>query len=357
MTNLKQRIGVIGAGSWGTALAILLADNGYTVDLWVFEPELVEDIKHKRENTIYLPGVYLPENIYPYGDIKSVVDDHNLILMVVPSHVYRSVAEQVKPHLNNDTIVVSATKGIENETLLTMSGVWDQVVGNDKKTYFSCLSGPSFAKEVVKRIPSAVTVACENLEIAEKVQRIFANDYFRVYTCTDVVGLEVGGAVKNVIALAAGACDGLGFGYNTRAALITRGLAEMARLGVAMGAHPLTFMGLSGVGDLLLTCTGNLSRNRTVGYQIGQGKSLEEILSSMRMVAEGVRTAKSVYFLSRKLEVEMPICEQVYKVLYEGGDPKEAAKYLMTRSLKHEWEREFEQYQELIKRALSKWVI
>ncbi len=353
MTDHKQRIGVVGAGSWGTALAILLANNGYDVDLWVFEPELVEDIKYKRENTIYLPGIRIPENIYPHGDIESVVADHNLILMVVPSHVYRSVAEQVKPYLGDGAIVVSATKGIENETLLTMSGVWEQVVGEERNVHFTCLSGPSFAKEVVKMIPSAVTVACERLDIAEEVQRVFANDYFRVYTSTDVIGLEIGGAVKNVIALAAGACDGLGFGYNTRAALITRGLAEMARLGVAMGAHPITFLGLAGVGDLLLTCTGDLSRNRTVGYQIGQGKSLDEILSGMKMVAEGVKTAKSVYFLSRKLDVEMPICEQVYKVLYEGGNPKEAVRYLMTRPPKHEWEREFEEYQEQIKKGIK----
>ncbi len=346
-----ERIGVVGGGSWGTALALLLADNGYEIDLWVYEPELVKDIKQKRENTIYLPGFSIPSNIHPYNDFEPVVKEHKIILMVVPSHVYRSVTQAIKPYLADNTIIVSATKGIENETLLTMSGVWKEVVG-DKKTVFSCLSGPSFAKEVARKIPTAVTIACDNIDIASKLQAMFANEYFRVYTSSDVMGLEIGGAVKNVIALAAGACDGLGLGHNTRAALITRGLAEMTRLGVAMGAHPITFLGLPGVGDLLLTCTGDLSRNRTVGYQIGQGKSLDEILSHMKMVAEGVKTAKSVYHLSKKFNIEMPICEQVYKILYEGKKPRDTVKYLMTRSLKHEWERELALYQQQLEQGM-----
>ncbi|MCX7823871.1 MAG: NAD(P)H-dependent glycerol-3-phosphate dehydrogenase [Syntrophobacterales bacterium] len=331
-------IGVVGAGSWGTSIAQLLAEKGYRVRLWVYEPELCEIIREKRENTYYLPGYRLNSNIESYTDIEQVVRGRQLIVMVVPSHVYRSVALRMIPFMEDSVIVVSATKGIENETLLTMEGVWKDILPVNKRLRFSCIAGPSFAKEVIRKIPTAVTVASHEEEIARKVQRLFATDYFRVYTSEDVVGLELAGAIKNVIAIAAGMCDGMGFGHNTRAALITRGLAEMARLGVRLGAHPLTFSGLAGIGDLLLTCTGDLSRNRTVGYLIGQGKKLETILSEMRMVAEGVKTAKSVYFLAKKVGVEMPICEQVYLILYENQDPREAVKTLMTRALKHELE-------------------
>ncbi|MEJ5300944.1 MAG: NAD(P)H-dependent glycerol-3-phosphate dehydrogenase [Thermodesulforhabdaceae bacterium] len=331
-------IGVVGAGSWGTSIAQLLAEKGYTVRLWVYEPELCEIIKTRRENTYYLPGYRLHDNIDPYTDIGEVVKGRQFVVMVVPSHVYRSVALKMIPFLENEVIIVSATKGIENETLLTMEGVWKDILPPNKKIRFACLAGPSFAKEVIRKVPTAVTVASKDESVAKSVQLLFATEYFRVYTSSDVVGLELAGAIKNVIAIAAGMCDGMGFGHNTRAALITRGLAEMARLGVRLGAHPLTFSGLAGIGDLLLTCTGDLSRNRTVGYLIGQGKKLETILSDMRMVAEGVKTAKSVYFLAKEVGVEMPICEQVYAILYEGQDPREAVKILMTRTLKHELE-------------------
>ncbi len=332
------RIGVVGAGSWGTALAQLLADKGYQVDLWVYEPELCEIIKERRENTYYLPGFSLKENIHPTTDLEEMVRRHRLLLMVVPSHVYRSVATRMVPHLHKEAVLVSATKGIENETLLTMSGIWKEILPETHRVHVVTLAGPSFAKEVIRKIPTAVTVAADDMGIAEEVQRIFHTPYFRVYTSPDKIGVELAGALKNVIALAAGACDGLGYGHNTRAALITRGLAEITRLGVRMGAHPMTFAGLSGIGDLLLTCTGELSRNRTVGYRLGRGESLESILSDMKMVAEGVRTSRSVHALSRKMGVEMPISEQIYRVLYEGKDPRQAVKDLMDRDLKSEIE-------------------
>lgn len=333
-----SRIGVVGAGSWGTTLAHLLASKGYPVDLWVYEEDLCEVIRKTHENTFYLPGFSLHENVTPYHELEQVVKDHSLLVMVVPSHVYRQVAVQMVPFLKSGDTVVSATKGIENETLLTMSGVWKDVLPSELFIHGVCLAGPSFAREVIREIPTAITVAAEDLKIAQKVQQVFHTHYFRVYTSTDKIGVELAGALKNVIALAAGTCDGLGFGHNTRAALITRGLAEISRLGVKMGANPLTFLGLSGMGDLILTCTGDLSRNRTVGFQLGQGKTLQEILGEMRMVAEGVKTARSAYALAKRMEVEMPICERVYQVLYEGKTPIRAVRELMERELKHELE-------------------
>jgi glycerol-3-phosphate dehydrogenase (NAD(P)+) len=280
----------------------------------------------------------LDANIRPSHDLETVVKDHDLLLMVVPSHVYRRVATQMLPFLKPGCHMVTATKGIENDTLLTMLGIWEELLQGRSDIELLCLAGPSFAREVIQRIPTAITLAADTLEVAQRVQQILSIDYFRVYTSLDKVGVEIAGALKNVIALAAGACDGLGFGHNTRAALITRGLAEITRVGVRLGANPLTFSGLSGIGDLVLTCTGELSRNRTVGFQLGQGKKLSDILKDMRMVAEGVKTAKSAYFLARKMDVDMPICEQVYLVLYEGKDPVSAVRDLMQRDLKHELE-------------------
>jgi glycerol-3-phosphate dehydrogenase (NAD(P)+) len=331
-------IGVVGAGSWGTTLAQVLAEKGFEVDLWVFEEELCEIVRRTGENTFYLPGFRLSKNITAHPDLESVVKDHDLLVMVVPSHVYRHVALQMIPFLGKGSVVVNATKGIENETLLTMSGIWEEIVPFKGFIDVLCLSGPSFAREVIQNIPTAITVAAEELEVARTVQRVFSTAFFRVYTSVDKVGVEVAGALKNVIAVAAGACDGLGFGHNTRAALITRGLAEMSRLGVKMGAHPLTFSGLAGIGDLLLTCTGDLSRNRTVGFQLGKGRKLKEILGEMRMVAEGVKTAQSVHFLAKKMQTEMPISEQVYQVLYEDKDSRIAVRELMERDLRHEME-------------------
>ncbi len=335
-----MKIGVIGAGAWGTALANLLANKGFNVALWVFEPEVCADILEKRENKVFLPGVSLSANIWPSNDLDQVAANKEMLLLVVPSHVFRSVAVRMVHHPTEKSLIVTATKGIETETHLTVSSILKQLLPPRLQSRIAVLSGPSFAREVAKQIPTAVTVAAFDPEVARAVQSIFATPYFRVYTSGDVVGVELGGALKNVIAIAAGISDGLGLGYNTRAALITRGITEIQRLGIRLGADRETFMGLAGIGDLVLTCTGKLSRNRTVGYKIGQGMKLEAILSEMRMVAEGVKTTRSAYNMSRKIGVEMPIVEQVYRILYEDLDPNEALQVLMSRNLKHELDEE-----------------
>lgn len=329
-------IGVVGGGSWGTALANLLAQKGYQVDWWLFESDLCRVIEEERENKVFLPGVTLSKNLHPSNDLLRVVENKELVLVVVPSHVMRQVTRRIGDRLSSGCVVVSASKGIENDTQLTMSGVIAETLTDLDENRLLVLSGPSFAKEVANGVPTVVTVAGKDPECAEFVQRVFATPFFRVYTNDDVMGVELGGAVKNVIAIAAGMVDGLGLGLNTRAALITRGLAEISRLGQAMGANPQTFSGSAGLGDLVLTCTGDLSRNYTVGMKIGQGATLDGTLKDMRMVAEGVKTARSVYNLSRRKEVEMPICHAVYHILYENLSPKEAVYQLMTRDLKPE---------------------
>ncbi|HAO20873.1 MAG: glycerol-3-phosphate dehydrogenase [Desulfobacteraceae bacterium IS3] len=332
------KIAVVGAGSWGTALANLLASKGYRVDFWVFEPEVREQILKDRENKVFLPGFVLSENLFPSNDLAKVVSGKDMVLIVVPSHVMRRVSSDMAMFLSTQSIVVCASKGIENETHLTMSGVLAQTLPDISESRIAVLSGPSFAKEVAAKVPTAVTVASKSRTTAGFVQQIFAAPHFRVYTNDDMIGTELGGSVKNVIAIAAGVIDGLRLGLNTRAALITRGLAEIRRLGLKMGADPQTFAGLAGIGDLVLTCTGDLSRNHTVGKKIGEGKTLKDILSETRTVAEGVKTAKSVYDLSCKLGVEMPISHEVYHILYENASPQEALYRLMTRDLKHETE-------------------
>ena len=332
--NLK--IGVVGAGSWGTALANLLAQKGISVDLWAFEKEVKEQIRDERENKLFLPGIRLSDNLVPSNDLAGVAAGKDFLITVVPSHLVRAVSTEMAPHVSTNTVVASASKGIENKTHLTMTQVLAEVLPNLAPENAAVLSGPSFAREVAANVPTAVTVAAHDVEVAMRVQHLFATPYFRVYTSDDPVGVELGGAVKNVIAIAAGIIDGLNLGLNTRAALITRGQTEIRRLGLKLGANPRTFTGLAGIGDLILTCTGDLSRNHTVGKQIGQGKSLKAILSEMRMVAEGVKTSKSVYNLSRKLEVEMPISSEIYHVLYDDVPPKEALFRLMTRDLKDE---------------------
>ena len=334
--HLTESVAVIGGGSWGTALANLLAEKSIPVSLWVFEEDLCEEMQKTRENSFYLPGVPLSPLLHAHHNLKEVLAGKRIILMAVPSHVYRQVAMQMLDFLNGPVVIVSATKGIENESLNTMSGIWRAIMPESMDWDYAVLSGPSFAREVVKKAPTAVTVASATKEIAEEIQVLFSTDYFRVYTSTDVIGVELGGALKNIIALAAGIVDGLGLGHNTRAALMTRGLAEMSRLGTSMGADPLTFLGLAGVGDLVLTCTGDLSRNRTVGYKLGQGKKLAKILAEMRMVAEGVKTTRSVHYLARQKEIDMPICEQMYRILYEDLPPENALAALMRRELKHE---------------------
>lgn len=331
-------IGVVGAGSWGTTISQLLATKGYQVDLWVYEEDLCQTMRETRENSVYLPGFRLHQNVAPHHDLQQVVEGHDLLVMVVPSHVYRQTAVRMGPYLKQGSVIVSATKGIENGTLLMMSDIWKELQPSSPFACVLSLSGPSFAREVIRQAPTAIVVAGEDLEVAGWVQRIFSTNTFRVYTSSDKTGVELAGALKNVIAIAAGISDGLGFGHNTRAALITRGLAEMSRLGVKMGANVLTFSGLSGIGDLLLTCTGDLSRNRQVGLQLGQGRRIDDILGEMRMVAEGVKTAQSVHFLAERMVVEMPIAEQVYQVIYAGKSPQTAVRELMERSLKHELE-------------------
>ena len=335
-----MKIGVIGAGAWGTALANLLAEKGFVVDLWVFEKEVCAEILQSRENKVFLPGIHLSPNIRPSNDLDKVAASKDMLLLVVPSHVFRSVAVKLVHHPTEKTLIVSATKGIENETHLTMSSILRQLLPQRLYGQIGVLSGPSFAREVAQKTPTAVTVAARNAEVARKVQTTFATHYFRVYTSYDVIGVELGGAVKNVIAIAAGISDGLGLGYNTRAALITRGITEIQRLGIRLGADPKTFMGLTGIGDLVLTCTGKLSRNWTVGHKLGHGMKLETILSEMRTVAEGIKTTRSVYNMSRNVGVELPIAEQVYRMLYEDVDPPEALRILMSRDLKQELDEE-----------------
>ncbi|MBW1992858.1 MAG: NAD(P)-dependent glycerol-3-phosphate dehydrogenase [Deltaproteobacteria bacterium] len=342
MTNQTDinvlKVGVVGAGSWGTAIADLLGSKGLRVELWAFEKEVKDSILTDRENPYYLPSIPLSKNVFPSNDLIEVVSEKEVLIIAVPSHVIRNVAKNMSPAVRRDSIIVSASKGIENETLLTMSDVLRQALAQVREENFVVLSGPSFAREVATRTPTAVTVAGRDPNRSRLVQHLFATPYFRVYTSDDITGVELGGAVKNVIAIAAGIVDGLELGLNTRAALITRGLTEISRLGLKLGANPHTFAGLAGIGDLVLTCTGQLSRNYTVGKQIGAGRPVSAILSEMRMVAEGVKTAKSVYHLSEKLDVEMPICHETYRILYEGLAPQKALQRLMARDLKQERE-------------------
>jgi glycerol-3-phosphate dehydrogenase (NAD(P)+) len=336
----KLKIGVVGAGSWGTALANLLAAKGFAIDLWVFEEEIRDQILASGENTVFLPGVKLSSNLRPTNDIAAVVSAKDIVLVVVPSHVLRETTLKMAGHLSKDTIIVSASKGIENKTHLTMNGVMQETLPKFAHQRLAVVSGPSFAREVARNLPTVVTVASKDPAAAALVQQALATPYFRVYTSDDVIGVELGGSLKNVIAIAAGVIDGLELGLNTRAALITRGMTEIRRLGIKMGANPRTFTGLAGYGDLILTCTGDLSRNHTVGKKIGQGQKVNDILGKMRMVAEGVKTAKSVYNLSRKLGVQMPISHETYRILYEDLSPREALMRLMTRDLKQELDEE-----------------
>ena len=333
---MPEIIAVIGAGSWGTTLADLLAKKGHAVTLWAYEPELVLEMRSSRENTPFLPGFKLHEKLRFTNDLEEAYAGCTMVLNVVPSQLVRRVLGSSLPFLPPDAILVSASKGIELDTLDTVSNVYREVCPPELYARFAALSGPSFAREVAQEMPTAVTVASGSEEVARRVQHAFTTSFFRVYRNDDVVGVELGGAIKNVIAIAAGISDGLGFGSNTRAALITRGLAEMTRLGIAMGAQAATFAGLAGMGDLVLTCTGDLSRNRSVGLQIGQGRQLCEILGEMRMVAEGVKTTESAFNLARKMGVEMPIIEQMYQMLYQDKPAREAVLELMTRNLKAE---------------------
>lgn len=331
-----MNIGVIGAGSWGTCLADLLAKKGFKVKLWAYETDLVDRMNSNYVNDIYLPDIKISKNVTFCNDINKVANC-NVLLLVPPSQLMRNILKNIIKAVNKDTIVISASKGIENDTLLPMSEVIRDILPPEMMGQIAYLSGPTFAKEVAQEQPSAVVAASYDYKTSLFIQEIFNTDYFRVYTNDDVVGVELGGALKNVIALAAGICDGLGYGYNTRAALITRGLAEMRKIGVAMGAKAETFSGLAGMGDLLLTCTGDLSRNRSVGINIGKGIELDQILSEMTTVAEGVKTSLASYQLAKKLNVDVPIINEVYNIVYCKKNPRQAVLELMKRDLKSEY--------------------
>lgn len=331
-----SNVAVLGAGAWGTALAKVLADKDNPTRLWSHRPELADQINSERVNHRYLPIAELPPNLRATGDIEEALCGAELVIVVVPSHALRDVIRDARPYIPGGALLCSATKGIENDSLMLMSEVMLDELGRGVLPRLTYLSGPSFAKEVALGQPTAVVVAGTSEAETHAVQRAFATDRLRVYSSDDVVGVEIGGALKNVVAIAAGAVDGLGFGHNSRAGVITRGLAEIGRVAAAKGANPLTLAGLSGLGDLVLTCTGELSRNRTVGFEMGKGRTLEDVLSTLGHVAEGVKTSKSAYDLGAKLGVEMPITWEVYRVLYEGKSPHQAVVDLMTRALTRE---------------------
>jgi glycerol-3-phosphate dehydrogenase (NAD(P)+) len=326
-------IAVIGAGSWGTTLAHLLSSKGFEIALWVYEKDLSEEIRQTRINSVYLPDIELPDNIHVTGSLEEALKKARYIVNAVPAQHTRSIFKEVLPYIIEEAIIISVAKGIERGTLLTVSSILKELSAHP----VAVLSGPSFAKEVIKKLPTAVTLATENIHTGVLLQEIFNVNHFRVYTHDDLLGVELGGSLKNVMAIASGIADSLGLGNNARASLITRGLIEMTRLGIAMGAKERTFSGLSGIGDLVLTCSSPLSRNYTVGVKLGQGMKLKDILTQMRSVAEGVPTAESAYELSKKYHIEMPIIEQVYKVLYEDKDAVLAVKDLLERSLKSEF--------------------
>jgi glycerol-3-phosphate dehydrogenase (NAD(P)+) len=330
-----MKTAVIGAGSWGTTLANLLAKKGLPTTLWVREPELLAEMKEKGRNTWFLPELELSPELQLHSNPARAFAGAKVFLLVVPSQFMRASLESFRDILPKKPIMVCASKGIENNTLAPMSQVVAEALEALAPRY-AALSGPSFAKEVGLGLPTTVSLGCADKKLGRELQALFSTDTFRVYTNEDFLGVELGGALKNVMAIGAGIADGLGFGHDARAALITRGLAEMSRLGKVMGAKPKTFMGLSGMGDLVLTCTGDLSRNRTVGMKLGKGQKLADILAETKTVAEGVRTTQSVYQLARKLGVELPLTEQVYRILYEDKDPAQAVRDLMTRELKGE---------------------
>lgn len=331
-----MRVTVLGAGSWGTTLALVLLGNGHEVNLWTYKKEQAELMQAKRENPVFLPDIPLPPSLSIMTDIEAASENRDMIVAAVPSQFLRSVITKIA-HLNLEkTAICNVAKGIENNTLMTMSEVLLDVLQHEKKENLAILSGPSHAEEVSRQIPTAIVASSFKMKTAQIVQEAFMTSYFRVYVNEDIRGVELGGALKNVIAVAAGISDGAGFGDNTKAAIMTRGIYEITRLGVKLGAQPRTFAGLSGVGDLIVTCMSRHSRNRYVGEQIGKGRKLEDVLKEMVMVAEGVATARSVRDLEKKYAIELPIITEVYKVLFEGKDPQRATRDLMTRDAKGE---------------------
>ena len=331
-----NRLAVVGGGSWGTALAIVLAPRFEMVRLWVREADLAIQMRETGENAVFLPGFRIPSAVEVTSDLAEAIALADIVLSVVPSAYLRGLYEQMGPLLRPGTLFVSATKGLERGTLLRMSQVIAEVLAPRFPARVAVLSGPTFAREVARQDPTAVVVASTDREAARAIQAAFAGPTLRLYASADPTGVEVGGAVKNVVAVGAGVCHGLGLGHNALAALITRGLAEISRLAAAMGGDPRTLAGLAGLGDLVLTCTGDLSRNRTVGGELARGRGIEEIVASMRMVAEGVETVHAALDLARKHGVEMPITTQMHALLHEGRAPREAIRHLMERSLKDE---------------------
>lgn len=338
MERKTENVAVIGAGSWGTALAMVLADNGHTVRLWGHNPAQIEEINLVHTNRKYLPEISLPELIIGYTDIKETLEDVDTIVLAVPTKAIREVLQKIVEFRTEPLVIVHVSKGIEPDTLLRISEMIEEEMPAHLIKDVVVLSGPSHAEEVSLRHPTTVTVSSKNMDSAEKIQDLFINQNFRVYTNPDLIGVEIGGALKNIIALAAGISDGLGYGDNAKAALITRGLAEIARLGVKMGASPLTFSGLTGIGDLIVTCTSVHSRNWRAGNMLGKGQKLEEVLENMGMVVEGVRTTKAAHQLAGKYYVRMPITDALYNVLFNGMNPKDAVDGLMTRRKTHEME-------------------
>lgn len=344
-----ERVAVIGAGSWGTALAVLLAKKDFKVKIWSIEPQVVSEMNNKRTNGAYLPGVHIPENITVFNSIEETLQDSTAVVMSVPAQAFRENIKKVIPHLTDHHVVVNTAKGIEESTLKTLSNVFREEAGENFYRNFVVLSGPSHAEEVGREIPTTVVTAGADRTVCERAQELFMSPKFRVYTNPDIIGVELGGALKNVIAICTGISDGLCFGDNTKAAIMTRGLAEISRLGVALGANPLTFSGLAGVGDLIVTCTSMHSRNRRFGIEVGNGKSIKDALEKVRMVVEGYSTAGAAYKLMKQTGITMPITEQAYEVLYLGQSAAEAVTNLMTRGKKHELE-------DVVKTAYPEWI-
>jgi glycerol-3-phosphate dehydrogenase (NAD(P)+) len=335
MGNKTPTIAVLGAGSWGTALAILLSRNGAEVRMWGHLKEEIEPLQRDRENKYYLPGTTFPDSLHPTHDLKAALEGADEVLIVVPSHVFRLVLEQIKPLIKSETSLSWATKGLEPDSGKLLHEVAIEVLGERP---VAVISGPTFAKEVAQGLPTAITVASSSKKHAERLASYLNSDCFRAYTSDDIIGVQIGGCAKNVLAIAAGIADGLGFGANTRAALITRGLAEIMRLGQALGGKPETLMGLAGLGDLALTCTDNQSRNRRMGLALAKGMTIEEARKEIGQEVEGVRTAKEVFNKAQANGVEMPITEQTYRVLYEGQDPRATVQALLARAVKSETE-------------------
>ncbi|MBM4175859.1 MAG: NAD(P)H-dependent glycerol-3-phosphate dehydrogenase [Ignavibacteria bacterium] len=327
---------VVGAGGWGTTIAIMLHENGHNVTLWEYNSDYAKLLDETRQNKVFLPGVSIPKEIKITSDISLALQKKHFCVLAIPTQFIRSILQKIDFTLIKNSMIVNLAKGVETTSLKRVSEIIKDVFPKISQDHLTTISGPSHAEEVCRKIPTTVVVGSNSYDTAKFVQNEFMNPYFRVYVSNDLVGVELGGSLKNVIAIGAGICDGAGFGDNTKAAIMTRGIAEISRLGIALGARPETFAGLSGMGDVIVTCMSKHSRNRFVGEEIGKGKTLSQVLSEMSMVAEGIATSKSVHLLSQKVNVEVPICTEVYRILYEQKDPTLATTELMTRQPKEE---------------------